>query len=139
MRISDWSSDVCSSDLTEEEVEAVALEHGKALARFIFEQMREHYRETPVEYRARRVRSFKALKPQQLGVSLTRRLPLTEAATPLSSTSSYLFYGSKKCPYQFQKFDSDAGRRFAAIVGDHRMPRVAKGPRPATGQSTEGR
>src|SRR5690606_30223266 len=102
--------------------------------RFIFEQMREHYRETPVEYRARRVRSFKALKPQQLGVSLTKRLPLTEAATPLSSTPSYLFYGSKKCPYQFQKFDSDAERRFAAIVDSDRMSRVLKWLRPATGQ-----
>jgi len=119
---------------TEEEVEAVALEQGKALARFIFDQMRYHYRETPVEYRARRVRSFKALKPQQLGVSLTKRLPLIEAANPLSSTPSYLFYGSKKCPYQFQKFDSDPERRFAAIIDSDRMPRVLKWLRPATGQ-----
>ncbi|MFA6117878.1 MAG: DEAD/DEAH box helicase family protein [Sphingomonas sp.] len=119
---------------TEEEVEAVALEQGKALARVIFEQMREHYRETPTEYRARRVRSFKALKPQQIGVSLTKRLPLTEAATPLSSTSGYLFFGSKKCPYQFQKFDSDPERRFAAIVDSDRMSAVLKWLRPASGQ-----
>lgn len=119
---------------TQEEVDAVALEHGKALARFIFEQMRAHYRETPAEYRARRVRSFKALKAQQLGVSLTKRLPLTEAANPLSSTSGYLFYGSQKCPYQFQKFDSDPERRFAAMIDSDRMPAVLRWLRPATGQ-----
>ncbi len=119
---------------TQEEVDAVALEHGKALARFIFEQMRAHYRETPAEYRARRVRSFKALKPQQLGVSLAKRLPLIQAANPLSSTPGYLFYGSKKCPYQFQKFDSDPERRFAAIVDSDRMPAVLKWLRPASGQ-----
>ena len=119
---------------TQEAVEAVALEQGKALARFIFDQMRSHYRETPVEYRAWRVRSFKALKPQQLGVSLTKRLPLTEAAMPLSATPSYLFYGSRKCPYPLQKFDSDPERRFAAVVDSDRMPKVEKWLRPATGQ-----
>ncbi len=119
---------------TQEEVDAVALEHGKALARFIFEQMRTHYRETPAEYRARRVRSFKALKAQQLGVSLTKRLPLTEAANPLSTTSGYLFYGSRKCPYQFQKFDSDPERRFAAMIDSERMSSVLKWLRPASGQ-----
>jgi type III restriction enzyme len=117
----------------EEQVEAVALEQGKALARVIFEQMRNYYRETPVEYQARRVRSFKALKPQQLGVSMAKRLPLTEAASPLSATPAYLFYGSKKCPYPFQKFDSDPERRFAAIIDSDRMP-IVKWLRPGSGQ-----
>jgi type III restriction enzyme len=119
---------------TEEEVEAVALEHGRALARFVFEQMRRHYRETPVEYRAKRVRSFKALKPQQLGVSLDKRLPLTEAAYPLSSTPGILFFGSKKSPYQFHKFDSDPERRFAALIDSDNMPAVVRWLRPAAGQ-----
>lgn len=119
---------------TEEEVEAVALEHGRALARFVFEQMRRHYRETPVEYRAKRIRSFKALKAQQLGVSLTKTLPLTEAAYPLSSTPGILFYGSKKSPYQFQKFDSDPERRFAALIDSDNMPAVERWLRPAAGQ-----
>lgn len=119
---------------TEEEVEAVALEHGRALARFVFEQMRRHYRETPVEYRAKRVRSFKALKPQQLGVSLAKRLPLTEAAYPLSSTPGILFFGSTKSPYHFHKFDSDPERRFAALIDSENMPSVVRWLRPAAGQ-----
>ncbi|RSV29456.1 DEAD/DEAH box helicase family protein [Sphingomonas sp. ABOLH] len=119
---------------TEEEVEAVALEHGRALARFVFEQMRRHYRETPVEYRAKRVRSFKALKPQQLGVSLAKRLPLNEAAYPLSATPGILFFGSTKSPYQFHKFDSDPERRFAALIDSDNMPTVIRWLRPAAGQ-----
>ncbi len=119
---------------TEEEVEAVSLEHGRALARFVFEQMRRHYRETPVEYRAKRVRSFKALKPQQLGVSLAKRLPLNEAAYPLSATPGILFFGSTKSPYQFHKFDSDPERRFAALIDSDNMPTVIRWLRPAAGQ-----
>lgn len=117
---------------TEEEVEAVALEQGKSLARFIFDQMKAHYRETPVEYRAKRVRSFKALRPQQFSASAAKQLPLTQAAMPLSSTPSYIFHGSKKSPYSLQKFDSDPERRFAVVL--ERIPEVQRWLRPATGQ-----
>ncbi|WP_084584502.1 DEAD/DEAH box helicase family protein [Sphingomonas azotifigens] len=119
---------------TEADVEAVALEQGKALARFVFEQMRKHYRETPVEYKAHRTRSFKALRPQQMGVSLSKQLPLTQPADPLSATPSILFYGSRKSPYQFHKFDSDPERRFAALIDSDNMPAVVRWLRPATGQ-----
>jgi type III restriction enzyme len=117
---------------TEEDVEAAALEHGKALARFIFEQMKQHYRETPVEYRAKRVRAFKPLRPQQFGWSVSRQLPITQAADPLSSTPSFVFNGVKKSPYPFQKFDSDAERRLADAL--ERMPAVIRWLRPASGQ-----
>ena len=119
---------------TEEEVEAVALEHGRALARFVFEQMRRHYRETPAEYRAKRIRSFKALKPQQFGYDPARTRPLVEPAFPLSSTSSFTFMGSRKSPYQFHKFDSDPERRFAALIDSDNMPAVERWLRPAAGQ-----
>ena len=117
---------------SEEAVEAAALEHGKKLAQFIFQQMKAHYRETPVEYRAKRVRSFKALRPQQFSYSATKQLSLTQAANPLSATPSFIFYGSKRSPYPFQKFDSDAERRFACAL--ERMPEVQRWLRPATGQ-----
>ena len=119
---------------TEDEVEAVALEHGRALARFVFEQMRRHYRETPVEYRAKRVRSFKALKPQQFGFDPTRLRSISEPATPLSLTPSFVFNGSRKSPYQFHKFDSDPERRFAALIDGDNMPAVVRWLRPAAGQ-----
>lgn len=92
---------------TEEDVENVALAHGRTLAEFIFEQMKTHYRETPADYRAKMVRSFRMLGPQAFGISsIARRLPITQAANrsrirratfstararaPTSSTSSIL-------------------------------------------------
>lgn len=118
----------------EDDVEAVALEHGRKLAEFIREQMKEHYRETPVEYRARRVRSFKVLKPQQVGYDPARVLPLGQQAKPLSSTPSFVFTGSRKSPYRIHKFDSDPERRFAAMIDSDRFPAVIRWLRPAPGQ-----
>lgn len=123
-----------SSYLAADEVEAAALEHGKQLADFIFAQMRDHYRESAVEYRAQRVRSFKVLKPQQFGYDPARVLPLDQAASPLSATPGYLFAGGKKSPYALNRFHSDPERRFAAMIDSDRFPGVVKWLRPAPGQ-----
>jgi len=48
----------------EDDVENVLLVHGKDLARFIFEQMKAHYWETPTDYRATVARGFQLLRPQ---------------------------------------------------------------------------
>ena len=118
----------------EEEVEAVALEHGRKLAEFIFQQMRSHFRETPVEYRAKRVRAFKMLKPQQAQYDPKRVKPLGEAAEPLSATKSFLFMGGNKAPYRINRFDSDPERRLAHALDGDRFPEVMKWLRPACGQ-----
>lgn len=101
---------------SEDDVENVALAHGKMLAQRIFAQMRDHYRQTPAEYRASKVRSFRTLEPQNISYSPSRSLLLTEAATPLSATSSFTFRGGRKSPYQFHKFHSDPERRFAVLI-----------------------
>jgi type III restriction enzyme len=116
----------------EEAVEATALEHGKALARFIHAQMRDHYRETPVEYQAKRVKSFKLLGPQQFAYSGQRVLPIYQPADPLSATRSYTFAQIEKSPYPFAKFDSDPERKLAN--GFERMSQVIRWLRPAPGQ-----
>lgn len=118
----------------EDEVEAVALEHGRKLAAFIFQQMRSHFKETPVEYRAKRVRSFRMLKPQQAQFDPKRVKPLGEPAEPLSATKSFLFTGGKKTPYPVNRFDSDPERRLAHSLDGERFPEVLKWLRPATGQ-----
>ena len=118
----------------EDEVEAVALEHGRKLAEFIFQQMRSHFRETPVEYRAKRVRAFKMLKPQQAQYDPKRVKPLGEAAEPLSATKSVLFMGGNKTPYPINRFDSDPERRLAHALDGDRFPDVMKWLRPASGQ-----
>lgn len=120
--------------LDADEVEAAALEHGKRLADFIFEQMREHYCESAVEYRAKMVRSFKVLRPQQFGYDPMRVLPLDTAAKPLSTTASHLFMGGRKSPYPMNRFDSDTERRFAAMIDSDRFPGVLKWLKPAPGQ-----
>jgi type III restriction enzyme len=116
----------------EEAVEATALEHGKALARFIHAQMKSHYRETPVDYQAKRVKSFKMLGPQQFAYSAQRMLPITQAADPLSATRSYTFSNIRRSPYPFAKFDSDPERRFACRL--EQMGEVIRWLRPAPGQ-----
>lgn len=119
---------------TEDDVENVALAHGQALARLIFEEMRGHYRQTPAEYRAKLVRSFRALQAQQFGFSLAKQLPLTSAADPLSSTSSFTFYGSRKSPYLWHKFHSDTERRFACLIDSDFEKSVERWLKPGRGQ-----
>lgn len=110
------------SYLTEpEDVENVCLVHGKELARFIFEQMKEHYWETPTDYRATISRGFQVLRPQAFNVSdPTRVKDFNRPIMPLGDTKKHVFMGFQKCCYPFQKFDSDDERRFAVLVdADH--------------------
>ena len=120
---------------TEDDVENVALAHGRTLAQVIFEQMKAHYRETPTDYRAKMVRSFRMLRSQSYAVySTAKRLPIDQAAKPLSDTGSYVFYGTKKSPYLQHKFDSDAERRFAALIDHEAEKDVERWLKPASGQ-----
>jgi type III restriction enzyme len=122
--------------LTDEEaVENVALAHGRTLADFIFEQMMRHYRETPTEYRAQMVRVFRVLQPQMFAISsIAKRLLITQSANPLAETLQYLFYGTQKSPYQHHKFDSDAERRFAALIDNAAETSVLRWLKPAARQ-----
>jgi type III restriction enzyme len=119
---------------SEEGVENVSLAHGKTLAQRIFSQMKAHYKQTPAEYRASMVRSFRALQPQQFSYSLAKLLPISQAAMPLSATASFTFTGSKKSPYQFQKFHSDPERRFAVMIDSEFEKDVMRWLKPGRGQ-----
>lgn len=119
---------------SEEDVENVALAHGKALSAFIFSQMKDHYRQTPADYQAHKVRSFRQLKPQQFGFTPSRLLPISQAASPLSSTPSYVFNGTEKSPYQQHKFHSDPERRFAVMIDSKFESEVIRWLKPGRGQ-----
>ncbi len=54
---------------TEDDVENVALNHGKEWADFVFQQMKDHYWETPTDYRAKVTRGFRVLNAQNFNVS----------------------------------------------------------------------
>jgi type III restriction enzyme len=118
----------------EDQVEAAALEHGRKLADVIFEQMKVHYRESPADYRARLVRSFRLLKAQQFAYDPMRVKPLGEPAVPLSSTPSWIFAGGTKTPYKFNRFHSDPERRFAVLLESPPFDAIVRWLRPAPGQ-----
>ncbi|HIG23695.1 DEAD/DEAH box helicase family protein [Henriciella sp.] len=118
-----------------EDVENVCLVHGKELARFIFEQMKANYWETPTDYRAQISRGFQVLRPQNFNVSDPSRVkPFTSAVTPLSDTKKHVFTGFKKCCYPFQKFDSDDERRFAVLIDSDHEPSVIRWMKPGAKQ-----
>ncbi len=119
---------------SEDDVENVALAHGKALAAFVFSQMKQFYRQTPADYQARKVRSFRQLQPHHFGYTATKRLPLEQAAPILSATPGYVFYGSRKSPYQQHKFHSDPERRFAVMIDSDFETDVLKWLKPGRGQ-----
>lgn len=119
---------------SEDDVENVALAQGKALAQRIMVQMKQHYRQTPAEYRATKVRSFRSLEPQNIAYSPAKSLLLTEAANPLSATPGYTFRGGQKSPYKFHKFHSDPERRFAVLIDSEFEKDVIRWLKPARNQ-----
>ena len=118
-----------------EDVENVCLVHGKELARFIFEQMKQHYWETPTDYQATISRGFQVLRPQAFNVSDPSRVKdFKQPVMPLGDTKKHVFTGFQKCCYPFQKFDSDDERRFAVLVDSNHEKSVVRWMKPGAKQ-----
>lgn len=102
------------------DVENVLLRSGRELAKFIFGQMMQHYRETELsdsDYEVRMTRGFTLLKPQSFAAGASQAITDYRAAVrPLSATKRAIFGGFHKCCYPLQKFDSDPERRFAVLL-----------------------
>ncbi|MEN2470697.1 DEAD/DEAH box helicase [Burkholderia sp. GS2Y] len=102
------------------EVENVLLRHGRHLADFIFAQMMNHYRETPLgedDYEVAVTRGFMLLQAQPMNVPAGQRVrDFKQAVAPLSDTRKHVFGGFSKCCYTLQKFDADPERRLAAVI-----------------------
>jgi type III restriction enzyme len=102
------------------EMENVLLRHGRHLADFIFAQMMNHYRETPLgedDYEVTVTRGFMLLQAQPMNVPQGQRVrDFRQAIAPLSETRKHVFGGFKKCCYPLQKFDTDPERRLAVII-----------------------
>ena len=102
------------------EIENVLLRHGRQLADFIFAQMMNHYRETPLgedDYDVRITRGFMLLQAQPMNIVPGQRVrDFKQAIAPLSDTRKQIFGGFKKCCYSLQKFDSDPERRLAVTI-----------------------
>ncbi|MRN65418.1 DEAD/DEAH box helicase family protein [Brucella sp. 10RB9213] len=102
------------------EVENVLLRHGRQLADFIFAQIMNHYRETPLgedDYQVTVTRGFMLLQAQPMNVPQGQRArDFKQAVAPLSETRKHVFSGFKKCCYPLQKFDTDPERRLAVTI-----------------------
>lgn len=102
------------------EVENVLLRQGRPLADFIFAQMMNHYRETPLgedDYEVTVTRGFTLLQAQAMNVPAGQRVrDFRHAVAPLSDTRKHVFGGFTKCCYPLQKFDTDPERRLAVII-----------------------
>jgi type III restriction enzyme len=120
---------------SEDAVENVALVRGQQLADVILEQMQQHSRETPTDYRAKVVRSFRTLQPFAVSAASNARvLDLKTPASPLSETRRHLFAGSNKIPYTLHRFDSDPERRFASMIDSPFEKTVLRWLKPGPGQ-----
>jgi type III restriction enzyme len=102
------------------EVENVLLRHGRQLADFIFAQMMNHYRETPLsedDYEVTVTRGFMLLQAQAMNVPSGHHVrDFKQAVVPLSDTRKHAFGGFTKCCYSLQKFDTGPERRLAVII-----------------------
>jgi type III restriction enzyme len=118
------------------EIESALLRHGRQLAEFVFAQMMQHYKETPLaedDYEIRVTRGFNLLKPQPLNIAPAQKVrDFSHPVTPASETRRQVFGGFKKCCYPLQKFDSDPERRLAALI--EAEPSVEKWMKPGRGQ-----
>lgn len=120
---------------SDEDVENVLLVHGKDLARFIFEQMKQHYWETPTDYRATVSRGFQLLRPQAFNVPNREavrdfRVPVV----PAGDTRKHVFGGFTKCCYPYQRFQSSEEREFAVLVDSLNEPSVLRWMKPGVKQ-----
>jgi len=105
---------------SDSEVENALLYHGRQLADFVFAQMMQHYRETPLgedDYKVQVTRGFTSFEPQPFNMVPGQRVrDFRQPITPLSETKRQIFGGFKKCCYLYQKFDSDPERRLAVLI-----------------------
>ena len=121
---------------TDAAVESALLRHGRQLAEFIFTQMMQHYKETPLaedDYEVRVTRGFTLLKSQPLNIAPGQKVrDFRPPVTPASETRRQVFGGFKKCCYPLQKFDSDPERRLAVLI--EAEPSVEKWMKPGRAQ-----
>ena len=114
-----------------EAVENVLIHQGKALARFIFDQMMKHYEETPTQYQARVSKGYQMLEPPRFKVTDPKVVrDFRAAVSPASDTRRHVFDGFKRCACPRQSFQSDEERRFAVLIDSENEPDVIRWVKP---------
>ena len=119
----------------EDGVENVLLVHGKDLARFIFEQMKQHYWETPTDYRATVARGFQLLRPQAFNVPNSQAVRnFRQPVVPAGDTRKHVFGGFQRCCYPYQRFQSNEEREFAVLIDSSNETAVLRWMKPGSRQ-----
>lgn len=117
------------------DVENVLLVHGKDLARFIFEQMKQHYWETPTDYRATVARGFQLLRPQSFNVPNSQAVRnFRQPVVPAGDTRKHVFGGFQRCCYPYQRFQSNEEREFAVLIDSSNEIEVLRWMKPGSRQ-----
>jgi type III restriction enzyme len=102
---------------------------------FIFEQMKTHYWETPMDYRATVSRGFQLLRPQAFNVPNDRAVrPFRQPVVPAGDTRKHVFGGFQKCCYPYQRFQSSEEREFAVLIDSNNEADVLRWMKPGAGQ-----
>lgn len=107
--------------------------HERAIAKNLHEQMQEHFWEKSAGFEVKILKGWMALKEcpfnaEEGNEALNFRTPPIKK----SEIRKNVYTGFSKCLYPFQKFDSDAERRFAELLENDST--VEKWFKPASGQ-----
>jgi type III restriction enzyme len=120
---------------SKEDIENVLLSHGKILARFIFNQMKRHYWETPTDYRATVAKGFQLLRPQHFNIPNDQAVwDFRKPVVPASDTRKHVFGSFRRCCYPYQRFGSNEEREFSVIIESANETDVIRWMKPGPGQ-----
>ncbi len=106
------------SYLSEDDTRKVLRCYQRPIAQFIHAQMQEHSWEDAVDYEVVVSKGYMELKPSAYTYSVNE--PTADyrvSPDDKSNMSKYVFGGFKRCLYPVQKFDSEAERVLAVILG----------------------
>lgn len=107
--------------------------HERALAQNLHEQMQEHFWEKAADFEVKVLKGWMALKDCPFNAEEgSEALPFRTPPAKKSEIRKCVYTGFAKCLYPFQKFDSDAERRFAEVLENDSA--VEKWFKPASNQ-----
>lgn len=103
----------------ETDIDNTARYHERTLADFIYAQMKEHAWQDETSFRVSISRGFSVLQPLNITAAEgTKPVQFREPPATKESVRRTVYGGFKRCCYPFQKFHSDAERRFAVLLED---------------------
>jgi type III restriction enzyme len=124
-----------SSYLSEDEVQNVVWSQKRSIARFIVEQLKNHFYQKTSGYEVKEARSFVEILDHNYYRSVGQELlHYSETVEPIKSIPSKLFTGFKRAYHPVYKFDSKTEKDFVSILETDNQSGILKWLRPAPNQ-----